>query len=1233
MSKAEDHIIRRVSVNLNYSGNMEQAEQFLQKVPHHIENGLGAAVRKADGSVFLQNKDVKAEYLEFDLGTINEQFFEYEFRSELEARFREWLMKLQSGGSGLSQVEVTVLRGGRPELLEILLKYGRLPWWAKQPDTLTLAGVFAEVAAEHPERLIKILKKIGGSRSVRRRLGYHLKEEQLEELIDILEPAHSAFIVEYVDKTVQVNKKKPVRKLPEKEFRHLVWDFVLEYLLTKQTTRFNRKEFVKWNLKRIARHYNKSYKDVVHFFGEYAKKMDPVHGADDALPVILAELHSEYQEQQPHGETGEDTGLETIKSILVGKMKRSESDQAAVLAEAWKTALNQQPAELKSMLFTIGKNEPARKRMVRFMENRQLADMVALAEPANKDFIYARHKQTGKLKNQFSEITASHEELLKEGWMFIITYLFEDRGTNFNRKQFLRSLIGQITAHYNLQITDVLQFFRNFSEGEQSGLLPLIDGIAGEYRSRNQPLPSQTGTSEIEETIGLLRTYLGRINEPGYSVHQAKKAARLMVKLSLTRSRELADLFKTAGEWGLAFLTAWKYLKPEEKHQLVVHLAPDRVSGWEELTRELSHAISQSQSLPAGDLVSRVHTAIFKFAILENQGIDEILRHVVSITAAEQKMPPAALVREIKQYYKPAAGKHVVRYLESLTPDDFTQDIHQKLPVQSRAIRLVELAEQQYQNPSETNIQEIENLLITLNKQEITFAALHLYSRDLLQSTLAILPGSQWRRLIQKITPGKNSESFFAVVELFGEILEKTGGEKITAQLRALLLLYLLDARTESDPRTFLSLLYKQFLKETEKWMSQVGEPAYEIASSEEKKKLLQTLREWHTGSDLDQEGSTRDAVPGFPYFRNIIKNIIAGTSVGLDANDIRLLIPYLSKLLRQGDIQIQNEFLKHVRNRKARKVWADFLPGEVIGRVVSLMMTRQEQERIKKWIRFGTEQTGEQDKTFIFSVLLHAAVQLRYRAFSPALVLAEVVRQATENVSEDQKKEVWKTQTAKITAALGNQRPEIAEELEKKKEQFIKNTGREHQEEAGSKQDSGQKKEPESLPPGEPVYTNRAGLVIVALFLPQLFKKLEYIEDKIFKNVELKYRALHLIEYIATGAPKTEEHLLLFHKLLAGIPVNHPVPPPGPLTTEETKTADDMLEAVISNWKGIGKTTVEGLRESFINRQGKLVAVEENWELTVETKVWDVLLDRLPWSISVIKLPWMKQIIHVQWR
>ena len=75
------------------------------------------------------------------------------------------------------------------------------------------------------------------------------------------------------------------------------------------------------------------------------------------------------------------------------------------------------------------------------------------------------------------------------------------------------------------------------------------------------------------------------------------------------------------------------------------------------------------------------------------------------------------------------------------------------------------------------------------------------------------------------------------------------------------------------------------------------------------------------------------------------------------------------------------------------------------------------------------------------------------------------------------------------------------------------------------------------------------------------------------------------------------------------------------------------MLHGVLQNWGRLTNTTIAGLQEGFLRREGSLEEQEDTYLLTVEAKAYDMLLDHVPWNFRTIKFSWMEKAIQVKWR
>jgi hypothetical protein len=167
---------------------------------------------------------------------------------------------------------------------------------------------------------------------------------------------------------------------------------------------------------------------------------------------------------------------------------------------------------------------------------------------------------------------------------------------------------------------------------------------------------------------------------------------------------------------------------------------------------------------------------------------------------------------------------------------------------------------------------------------------------------------------------------------------------------------------------------------------------------------------------------------------------------------------------------------------------------------------------------------------------------------------------------------------------------------------------------------------------PDKAVFISNAGLVLLHPFLPAFFKALGLVEDNAFRDTESAQKAIHLLEYLATGTEQPLEAGLIFNKILCGWPVEMPLSRFIGLSSIEKNEARSLLQAVVTHWSALKNSSPEALQQAFLTRPGKLTDDAGIWQLKVESSGLDILLGQLPWSISVIKLPWMIGHIIVDW-
>lgn len=164
-------------------------------------------------------------------------------------------------------------------------------------------------------------------------------------------------------------------------------------------------------------------------------------------------------------------------------------------------------------------------------------------------------------------------------------------------------------------------------------------------------------------------------------------------------------------------------------------------------------------------------------------------------------------------------------------------------------------------------------------------------------------------------------------------------------------------------------------------------------------------------------------------------------------------------------------------------------------------------------------------------------------------------------------------------------------------------------------------------------IFVVNAGIVLLHPFLPLFFKNVKLVKDNRFADSFSMLKAMTLLHFLAAGKDKPEEHELVIPKILCGYALEETVATDIELHEKDLQEAESLLRSAIEQWSVLQNTSPQGLREGFLQRNGKLFMKNDGSFLQVEQGAIDVLLDYVPWNLSIIKLPWVKNILKVEWR
>ncbi|HEY6502585.1 MAG TPA: contractile injection system tape measure protein [Chitinophagaceae bacterium] len=171
-----------------------------------------------------------------------------------------------------------------------------------------------------------------------------------------------------------------------------------------------------------------------------------------------------------------------------------------------------------------------------------------------------------------------------------------------------------------------------------------------------------------------------------------------------------------------------------------------------------------------------------------------------------------------------------------------------------------------------------------------------------------------------------------------------------------------------------------------------------------------------------------------------------------------------------------------------------------------------------------------------------------------------------------------------------------------------------------------------ETMAGEQEIYIDNAGIVLLAPFIEPFFNQFGLNEENKLEDDADASLGIQLLNMVTAGSWDEEEHRLVLNKILCGrLPqwAGYRITDIPPQAKQESV---ELLQNIIRYWPALKSTSSEAVQQTFLQRHGKLIFKEEQWQLSVEYKTHDILLESLPWTYSVIKLPWMQYPLYVTW-
>ena len=948
---------------------------------------------------------------------------------------------------------------------------------------------------------------------------------------------------------------------------------------------------------------------------------------------------------------------------------------------------------LLSELSLLLKSSPARIRLVNHINERSIKQLIRKVEPAQAELIINYHKDWVDIQKKKPVFKSSENELSKRFWLFILNYLYEERGSYFNTKTFLLSTLRQVASHFNVSFEFAISLLRESYETEaRAGTRGTFHNLIGDIL-REYHLQEDVSSRSIQEKQNERRDYLS-LEELSHFVLRGEwisskaKSSHLVEKSLIFYLTEeppaTLQMIKTLARSVQAVYNFIEPLPESVIHGIVGLLSPGEekvIVRYHKQVVDLQRKkkIIESSSRNFSKLVWSMIITI----LADNHGsyfnhkafVRSLVHRMGQQHGVAYKSLLLSLWECLKFFVNDPAYNSLLKLIADIYKEDFLTEENGKSnpkPLQELEPEWIYLSIKHNSLHQEIGKEGYHNLLNFLElysevhfEEFFTLISRHKSEDAFIQRLLKQFSNRLFSHLIKgsKTTEVGSWQKVFEVVEGMAslEILNPVPHQKAIKEFTLKWVLGSFPINKHSIEREIMHLaskhgldfnsLMKSFL-----WIAQetrnkeLIEPFHWIAD----KYKLQTNQKPQSLSSKDTEEKDPNQLDA-AMVDQLVTILLSGihgifdrrTAIGLGFRSVDEVLTYLRKN----------------RPDRLRKSMGSILmeshPFVGIGREIPLasfyglliaLNGREGRSLVNLLRMLEVELKGSSQaiNRFLSAARSLALVNLSRRVFNlnhfleefTALILStapsvyiQVIPILTKNLSS-----LSLPSSGNASNAILQLEKHLSHMIDLRspmdKDSLKKVIEHEYFE-------KGLERESSVIPYFEEttdvvldeIYIDNAGLVIANSYIPILLERFGLTKSGKFLSSDHQQKAALLLQFIMLDKPPLDEHHLPFNKLLCGLPLDAPIQTSLQPTLEEMKMVHGLIQALIQHWTAIGKSSIEGFRGSWLWRKGKLEHKEENWLLRVEQNSYDILLDRIPFSLSPIKYSWMDKPIIVEWR
>ncbi|AXG69255.1 hypothetical protein KORDIASMS9_01475 [Kordia sp. SMS9] len=263
--------------------------------------------------------------------------------------------------------------------------------------------------------------------------------------------------------------------------------------------------------------------------------------------------------------------------LLQGILPWNYQETYGSSVEIMRSQLLNNRLDVIQMIQHIGVSLNVRKRIAWQFPDAIIKKIIAGLEPNNHQQIINFSEEFVKVQEKETIVQTSTNDLKKNIWLWILNYLFTERGTIFNRIAFVRSTVSQMASHFNLSydamielIEDAIERTNEYSQVDK-GFIAILKLLSEEVRNTTF---SRIKTEKQQENFwAKVETYFYNASARSTNV-QKNEFNELVINLSKLDTPRFQKIILKVAQKPTVWKAILQDLIPASVENLFVALSP-----------------------------------------------------------------------------------------------------------------------------------------------------------------------------------------------------------------------------------------------------------------------------------------------------------------------------------------------------------------------------------------------------------------------------------------------------------------------------------------------------------------------------------------------------------------------------------------------------------------------------------------------------------------------------------